>query len=98
MSDPKMKFLVVDDFSTMRRIVRNLLSNAIEHGERRPISVHDRGDADAVAIAVRDHGVGLTRTQAHLVFDRFWRAGPARARTRRPGPTPDGSPARRGPR
>ncbi|MBL8447324.1 MAG: chemotaxis response regulator CheY [Zoogloeaceae bacterium] len=25
MSDPKMRFLVVDDFSTMRRIVRNLL-------------------------------------------------------------------------
>ena len=25
MSDPKMKFIVVDDFSTMRRIVRNLL-------------------------------------------------------------------------
>lgn len=25
MADPKMKFLVVDDFSTMRRIVRNLL-------------------------------------------------------------------------
>mgnify|MGYP000954698279 FL=1 len=25
MSDPKMKFLVVDDFSTMRRIIRNLL-------------------------------------------------------------------------
>ena len=24
-ADPKMKFLVVDDFSTMRRIVRNLL-------------------------------------------------------------------------
>ena len=25
MSDPKTRFLVVDDFSTMRRIVRNLL-------------------------------------------------------------------------
>ena len=25
MADPNMKFLVVDDFSTMRRIVRNLL-------------------------------------------------------------------------
>ena len=24
-ADPKMRFLVVDDFSTMRRIVRNLL-------------------------------------------------------------------------
>ena len=28
MADPKMKFLVVDDFSTMRRIVRNLLEGA----------------------------------------------------------------------
>ena len=27
MSDPKLKFLVVDDFSTMRRIVRNLLKD-----------------------------------------------------------------------
>lgn len=25
MADPKLRFLVVDDFSTMRRIVRNLL-------------------------------------------------------------------------
>ena len=68
------------DSRRIRRIVRNLLTNAIEHGERRPISVHVRGDAQAVAIAVRDHGVGLTRTQAQLVFDRFWRADPARAR------------------
>ena len=27
MADPKMKFLVVDDFSTMRRIVKNLLND-----------------------------------------------------------------------
>ena len=37
-ADPKMKFLVVDDFSTMRRIVRNLLkelgfTNVDEAGE-----------------------------------------------------------------
>ena len=35
MTDPKMKFLVVDDFSTMRRIIKNILrqlgfSNIIE--------------------------------------------------------------------
>ena len=37
MPDPKMKFLVVDDFSTMRRIVRNLLKeigfNNVEEAE-----------------------------------------------------------------
>ena len=68
------------DSRRIRRIVRNLLTNAIEHGDRQPISVHVRGSEDAVAIAVRDHGVGLTQSQAELVFDRFWRADPARAR------------------
>jgi two-component system sensor histidine kinase MtrB len=29
---------------------------------------------------VRDHGVGLAPGEEHLVFDRFWRADPARAR------------------
>jgi len=38
-------------------------------------------DRDAVAVAVRDHGVGLQPGHAQLVFDRFWRADPARART-----------------
>jgi len=33
-----------------------------------------------VAIAVRDFGVGLAPGEEHLVFDRFWRADPARAR------------------
>ncbi|MBK9697820.1 MAG: HAMP domain-containing histidine kinase [Propionibacteriaceae bacterium] len=64
----------------IRRIVRNLMTNAIEHGERHPITVHVRGDAEAVAVAVRDHGVGLTASQAHQVFNRFWRADPARGR------------------
>ena len=68
------------DSRRIRRIVRNLLTNAIEHGDRRPIGVHVRGSEDAVAVAVRDHGVGLTPSQAKLVFDRFWRADPARAR------------------
>jgi Histidine kinase-, DNA gyrase B-, and HSP90-like ATPase len=39
------------------------------------------GDRDAIAVAVRDHGVGLKPGQEQLVFDRFWRADPARART-----------------
>jgi two-component system sensor histidine kinase MtrB len=34
-----------------------------------------------VAISVRDHGVGLRPGEAALVFNRFWRADPSRART-----------------
>ncbi len=32
-------------------------------------------------MAVRDFGVGLAPGEEHLVFDRFWRADPARARS-----------------
>lgn len=68
------------DSRRIRRILRNLITNAIEHGEGRPITVHVRGDEEAVAIAVRDHGVGMTSAEAGQVFDRFWRADPSRGR------------------
>ena len=38
-------------------------------------------DKDAVAVTVRDHGIGLRPGEASMVFNRFWRADPARART-----------------
>ena len=38
-------------------------------------------NATAVAVAVRDHGVGFSAAEAHQVFNRFWRADPARRRT-----------------
>jgi len=38
-------------------------------------------DEHAVAIAVRDHGIGLAPSDVGMVFHRFWRADPARART-----------------
>ena len=63
------------------RILRNLLDNAIEHGEAQPIEVTVSGDGSAAAVTVRDHGVGLSEDDIAHVFDRFWRADPARART-----------------
>jgi len=69
------------DKRRVERILRNLLCNAVEHGEGRDVVVSSAADRDAVAIAVRDFGVGLEPGEEHLVFDRFWRADPARART-----------------
>jgi two-component system sensor histidine kinase MtrB len=69
------------DARRIERILRNLLVNAIEHSEGRPVDVLLAGDQDAVAVAVRDHGVGFEASQAKQVFLRFWRADPARAST-----------------
>ena len=65
----------------IERILRNLMTNAIEHSEGRPVDVLLAGGDDAVAVAVRDHGIGFEASQAKQVFLRFWRADPARART-----------------
>jgi two-component system, OmpR family, sensor histidine kinase MtrB len=69
------------DRRRVERILRNLLVNAVEHGEGRDVVVTVAADSDAAAIAVRDHGVGLAPGEEQLVFERFWRADPARART-----------------
>lgn len=73
------------DVRRVERIVRNLVTNAIDHaaadGPDAGIVVHVDGDDHAAAIAVRDHGVGLAPGEASMVFNRFWRADPARART-----------------
>ncbi len=65
----------------VERILRNLLDNAIEHADGSTVDVTLAADATAIAVTVRDHGVGMTEEAAARVFDRFWRADPARART-----------------
>jgi two-component system sensor histidine kinase MtrB len=64
----------------VERILRNLVGNAVEHGEGRPVEVTLASDESAVAITVRDHGIGLQPGEEKLVFNRFWRADPSRAR------------------
>lgn len=63
------------------RILRNLVVNALEHGDGKPVVIYIASNPDAVAVAVRDYGIGMTPLEASRVFDRFWRADPARART-----------------
>jgi two-component system sensor histidine kinase MtrB len=69
------------DRRRVERILRNILVNAVEHGEGKDVVVTTAIDSDAVAVSVRDYGVGLRPGEEQKVFDRFWRADPARART-----------------
>ncbi len=69
------------DRRRVERIVRNLISNAIEHSESKPIDITIGSNESAVALSVRDYGVGLAPGDSEHVFNRFWRADPARART-----------------
>lgn len=73
------------DSRRVERILRNLVTNAIDHAladdPTEVVLVRLASDDEAAAITVRDHGVGLAPGEAAMVFNRFWRSDPARART-----------------
>jgi two-component system sensor histidine kinase MtrB len=68
------------DARRIERVLRNLLGNALDHAEGRPVDVRVGADEAAVAVTVRDQGVGLRPGEAALVFNRFWRGDPSRSR------------------
>ncbi|MFB6890511.1 MtrAB system histidine kinase MtrB [Kitasatospora sp. NPDC056327] len=69
------------DSRRIERILRNLVVNALEHGEGRDVVVRLGSQDGAVAVGVRDYGIGLKPGEASRVFHRFWRADPSRVRT-----------------
>jgi two-component system sensor histidine kinase MtrB len=78
---PDAPTLVEVDPRRVRRILRNLVGNALDYGAGGPVRIRMAGDTAAVAITVRDFGVGLRPGETAAVFQRFWRADQSRART-----------------
>jgi two-component system sensor histidine kinase MtrB len=74
-------FMAEADPRRVERIVRNLVTNAIDHADAGGVTIRLATDGEAVALTVRDHGIGLQPGQSAMVFNRFWRGDPARART-----------------
>jgi len=74
-------FMAESDVRRVERIVRNLVTNAIDHADSDGVTLRLAADSEATSLTVRDHGIGLQPGQSAMVFNRFWRADPARART-----------------
>lgn len=69
------------DVLRIERILSNLLTNAIEHSEGKPIKIRVAQNETAVAVSVTDQGIGMTDSDLEQAFERFWRADPSRKRT-----------------
>ena len=69
------------DERRIERVIRNLVVNAIEHADGTTVTITVAATETDVACRVRDRGVGMTQEVADHVFDRFYRADTARART-----------------
>lgn len=77
---PDSEVIAEVDARRVERILRNLIANAIDHAEHKPVHIRMAADEDTVAVTVRDFGVGLRPGEEKLVFSRFWRSDPSRVR------------------
>ncbi|MCB0938813.1 MAG: HAMP domain-containing histidine kinase [Mycobacterium sp.] len=77
---PDREVIAEVDARRVERILRNLIANAIDHAEHKPVRIRMATDEDTVAVTVRDYGVGLRPGEEKLVFSRFWRSDPSRVR------------------
>lgn len=77
---PDSEVIAEVDARRVERILRNLIANAIDHAEHKPVHIRMAADEDTVAVTVRDYGVGLRPGEEKLVFSRFWRSDPSRVR------------------
>lgn len=77
---PDHEIIAEVDPRRVERILRNLIANAIDHAEHKPVRIRMAADEDTVAVTVRDYGVGLRPGEEKLVFSRFWRSDPSRVR------------------
>ena len=81
--DPEVEHVVINaDIRRVERIMRNLLSNALDHAGDKPVKVSIVETTSEVGIGVRDYGSGMDNASLTRVFDRFWRADPSRSRIR----------------
>lgn len=80
LSLPDESVLVEIDSRRVERILRNLLANAVDHSEGKPIDVTLAVGTESLGITVADRGVGLKQGEEDMVFNRFWRSDPSRER------------------
>jgi two-component system OmpR family sensor kinase len=75
------------DRHRIREMLLNMVTNAIKYTPRGGTVALGLDDGDgAVTFTVRDSGIGIAPGDLPHIFDRFWRADPARSRTgERPG-------------
>jgi two-component system, OmpR family, sensor kinase len=84
---PDTRVLLAVDRGRIRELLLNMVTNAIKYTPQGgTVSLKLEEDDESVTLSVRDSGIGIAPGDLPHIFERFWRADPARSRTGdRPG-------------
>lgn len=67
--------LVKSDATILRRILRNLLSNAFKYAPRGSVSLNCKIEEDSLLVEIQDTGIGIAEDQLEAVFKEFYQVG-----------------------
>ncbi len=73
--------ITLADKQRLERVVGNLIDNALTHGGGADVRVSIGSDDGSIRLTVEDQGPGIPEDAAHRIFERFYKADPARPRT-----------------
>lgn len=71
---------LVIDYTTVKTILNNLVSNAIKYSKEGVILIKTSNDADNLIIVVQDEGIGISKDDIPLIFDRFFQVDRSRSK------------------
>lgn len=71
--------LILDD-TTIKTILNNLVSNAIKYSNSGVISIKAYHDDQTLTIKVQDEGIGISKNDIPLIFDRFFQVDRSRSK------------------
>lgn len=71
--------LMLDD-TTIKTILNNLVSNAIKYSNSGVVSIKAYNDDQNLTIKVQDEGIGISKSDIPLIFDRFFQVDRSRSK------------------
>lgn len=67
------------DYSTVKTILSNFISNAIKYSNEGIITIKTKKEDDTFILSVQDEGIGILKNKLNYIYDRFYQVDKSRS-------------------
>lgn len=75
----KIKESLILDYSTIKTILSNFISNAIKYSNEGVITIKTKKEDNTFILSVQDEGIGIPKNKLNYIYDRFYQVDKSRS-------------------
>ena len=75
----KIEKTVILDYSTVKTILSNFISNAIKYSNDGVITIKTEKENNMFVLSVQDEGMGIPKNKLNYIYDRFYQVDKSRS-------------------